>query len=137
MSAPVPDRDDGDSVLDELVRTLSQQISATGWVDAELQRQRDAGEPILNIFDLAAGAAAASTPAVESAATAALSGGGGEQSGTAAEEGGETESKRELASLEGQLAELSAEMSAIDSALKTVVLEQALNSASAAEADRR
>ncbi len=40
--------------LDSLVRSLSAQISSTGWVDAELARKSAGGEPVVNIFDIAA-----------------------------------------------------------------------------------
>ena len=125
MSAP-PDDDNGDSVLDELVRTLSQQISASGWVDAELQRKRDAGEPIISIFDVAAAAEGVPSVAVSGGSMAE---GGNEQSGGAA---GAEDEESEVKALEGQLAALSSEISAIDAALKLVVSEQALKSTNTA-----
>ena len=38
--------------LETLVKTLSQQISSTGWVEAELARKRAAGEPLVQAFSI-------------------------------------------------------------------------------------
>jgi hypothetical protein len=62
---------DESAVLDDLVRSLSKQIASTGWVEAEQRRLREAGAPILNVFEIAAAAAAATSVAAPVAAAVA------------------------------------------------------------------
>lgn len=40
--------------LDDLIKALSAQITETGWVEEEIARKQAAGEPLVNVFELAA-----------------------------------------------------------------------------------
>lgn len=40
--------------LDDLIKSLSAQITETGWIEAEIARKRESGEQLVNVFELAA-----------------------------------------------------------------------------------